>query len=120
MEIKKAIEAERVRLSGVLTDLNGQKVDIETQIAQVKLEIKAINTYETTLAGNTAKKGKRTTGITAQIIELLKAKPLNRAQILDSLNGKGNPTIEQSVSNALTNLKKKNKIIAKDGNYSCA
>lgn len=118
MDFLKAIEAERARLTQSLDDLQKQRGEIDTKISAINAELKAINAYEAAKTGKKKAAGKRSNGITTQVTTLLKTKPMTRAQILEALGAKGNKTIEQSVSNALTNLKKKNKLTAKDGVYS--
>jgi len=63
--------------------------------------------------------GKRRTGIRLEVLNIIKQNPkgIARAGILDGLSAKGDNAAEQSVSNALSALKKAGTITAKDGLY---
>jgi hypothetical protein len=66
--------------------------------------------------GAQAPTGTRRTGIRAQVLDFIKAKPgIGRAEILEKMNGKGDKSTEQSVSNALSALKKDGLILSVDG-----
>lgn len=63
--------------------------------------------------------GTRRTGIREQLLDLIKSKPegMSRAQVLDALGAKGKKNEEQSISNALANLKKSGTLALVDGTY---
>ena len=55
------------------------------------------------------------------MLELIqKSNGLTRGEILSNLNVKGDKSAEQSVSNALTALKKQNLVVSKDRKYVAA
>ena len=55
------------------------------------------------------------------MLELIhKCKGLSRGEILSTLGVKGDKSAEQSVSNALTALKKQNLVVSKDRKYIAA
>jgi hypothetical protein len=48
------------------------------------------------------------------------AKGISRGDLLEAMGLKGNKSSEQSVSNALNNLKKAGRIVSTDGKYAAA
>lgn len=61
----------------------------------------------------------RRSGVRAEVKALVKKHPgITRADILDKLDAKGEKKAEQSISNALANLKKAGEITLTDGQYS--
>ncbi|MDB5706606.1 MAG: hypothetical protein JWN66_3722 [Sphingomonas bacterium] len=66
--------------------------------------------------GTPAPTGTRRTGIRVEVLGFIKAKPgIGRAEILEKMNAKGDKSAEQSVSNALSALKKDGLIGGVDG-----
>ena len=62
--------------------------------------------------------GTRRTGIRDEVLDFVKNKAgIGRAEIIEMMNGKGVKSIEQSISNALSALKKAGTILAHDGGY---
>lgn len=63
--------------------------------------------------------GTRRTGIRNDVLDIIKKTPngINRADILATMDAKGDKSAEQSVSNALSALKKQNAVTGKDGTY---
>jgi len=63
--------------------------------------------------------GSRRSGIRQEVLATVKAQPngISRADLLDTLNAKGDTSAEQSVSNALSALKKNGSISGEDGIY---
>jgi outer membrane murein-binding lipoprotein Lpp len=118
MDIIKVMQAERDRIHTALKELNVKQEELGDQITALRQELKAIEAYESAKTGKKKVTRTRGTSVTAQIIDIVKKSPSTRAQIIEALNGKGNKSVEQSISNALSNLKKKNTLSAKDGVYT--
>ena len=119
------IEKERARLNGLRDDAAKRRSAIDEEIAEIDKELRAIVAYETARTsapkgkrGGSGKRGSRQDGI----LSLLRGKAdgLSRGDILEGLGLKGDKTGEQSVSNALGNMKKAGKIGQKDGRYMLA
>lgn len=114
------VDQERTRLNKQRDKLTKQMSDLEEQIHQVDTELAAIAAYEAAKAGKlptltTTKRttrGARTPGRRDAVLQLITTHPdgLARADILDKMGVKGDKSGEQSVSNALSALKKDNKI----------
>ena len=118
------IAKERARLKERREDITAQQKQLGEQLAALDREIEAINAYE---AVKTGRMGKATPGTRPgkrnNVLQLLEASPqgMTRGEILDTMNLKGNKSGEQSVSNALKQLKKLGKINSgDDGKYSIA
>ena len=76
--------------------------------------------YRLVLAGtDTGNPKKRRTGIRDEVLASVKAHPkgFNRADLLEAMNVKGDKSGEQSVSNALSALKRAGTITTDDGVY---
>ena len=121
------MEKEREKLNTQRADALTRRAAIDDEIATIDKELAAIAAYEAAKSGKTATPAKRTTGTKRgsrheAILSLLKEAPdgLGRADILEKLSLKGNKSGEQSISNALANMKKAGKIGAKDGRYVLA
>lgn len=62
--------------------------------------------------------GKRRTGIREEVLAMIQKNPsIGRAQLIEKMNAKGDKSAEQSVSNALSALKKAGTITADNGVY---
>ena len=131
MDFKGMIDKERERLTKLATDYQAQIADINVKLAEVETEMRAITAYEDakmpkpTIApkaprassGTRAPRGSKRD----ELIDLITKHPnLTRGDILTTLGIKGNKTQEQSVSNALANLKKAGTITADEGRYAIA
>lgn len=116
------IEKERERLGRLREDALARRATIDTEIAEIDKELAAIVAYERAKSGKaasgkgTGRRGSRQDGILALLKE--KKDGLTRGSILDALGLKGNKSGEQSISNALNNMKKAGKIDSKDGRYT--
>jgi hypothetical protein len=57
-----------------------------------------------------------------RVIDLVEANPdgLTRGQIIEKLGARGDKVWEQSISNSLANLKRRNKLVSKEGRYVLA
>ena len=118
------IEKERERLNGLRQDAVTRRSVIDDEIAEVDKELSAIAAYEKAKTGKkkTGTRAARTTGRRAELITLINGTPegLTRGDILDKLGLKGDKTGEQSISNALNNLKKAGKLAQREGRYLTA
>jgi hypothetical protein len=119
-DFKAMAEKEAERLTAAIRDAEKRRAVIDDEIAGYQREKKALVAYQNTLTGTkskaaSGKRGSRQDGIVA----VLKgnATGLSRGDILDKLGLKGNKTGEQSISNALNNMKKAGKVTAQDGKY---
>lgn len=119
------IDKERERLGKMREDALSRRSAIDTEIAAIDKELRAITAYESAKSdsprkgkGTGARRNSRQDGI----LSLLKAAPhgLGRRDLLDKLGLKGNKSGEQSISNALNNMKKAGRISSKDGKYLVA
>jgi Fe2+ or Zn2+ uptake regulation protein len=119
-----AIEQERARLTKEREALTAQQEALQQQIATIDRDLNAIAAYEAARKG-TVPKGKSnrpstSSGQRGKILELVKEHPagLTRGEILDALGAKGHKAKEQTISTALTALKKQQKLQhADDGRY---
>jgi len=116
------IAKERERLGTMRQDALARRSTIDSEIADIDKELRAITAYESAKSGS--RKGKSTRHGSRQdgVLQLLKDAPdgMSRSDILDRLGLKGNKSGEQSISNALSTMKKAGKIGAKDGRYVLA
>jgi hypothetical protein len=119
------MQQERERLNKEREKSLSKRATIDMEISVIDKELKAIDAYEAAKLGKPARvkgtgtrRGSRQDGILA----ILKDAPdgMGRADILDKLGLKGNKTGEQSISNALNNMKKAGKIGSKEGRYTLA
>jgi Fe2+ or Zn2+ uptake regulation protein len=116
------IDQERVRLNKQREDILAKQQDLKDQLAANTVELQAITAYETVKKGKPSTK-RGSDSKRERVLELLmnSANGLSRSQLLEALNLKGNKSGEQSISNALTNLKKQKRITASDdGAYRVA
>lgn len=123
MSLIKAIEDERTKLTARIDELVEQKLALDKQIEEVKSELRAIDAYVNAKQPKVKKvstRKPRGTGLRQQILDLLKTKPhgLGRSAIIDELGIRGDKGKEQSVSNTLTLLKKKDELKLNNGVYS--
>lgn len=119
------IEKERERLNGLRQDALSRRDAIDGEIEAVDIELRAISAYEEAKTGkrkNGTTRSTRTLGRRDAILALVaqNSDGISRGDILDGLGVKGNKSAEQSVSNALNNLKKANKLAQRDGKYIAA
>jgi len=119
------IAKQRDELQRKRNALTVEAARIESDIAIIDREFAAIAAYEAAKTGTVAK---ATTGtprprrgnVRDTVIAAIKAAPtgINRSDLLVQLGAKGDKAAEQSISNALANLKKAGTIDAKDGAYT--
>ncbi len=122
MNLAQAMEQERERLNMEKDILAKEMETIKTAMAGLDKELRAISAYERAKNGAVTTTAKRRTGIRSEVKALIgdNANGIDRAQILEQLNAKGNKSAEQSVSNALGALKKAGKVTSDNGVYKTA
>lgn len=119
------IEKERARLDKRREEVLARREKLDEEIAIIDKELAAIAAYEA------AKQGKPKRAATTRVprgsrqqsvVEVIAKhkKGITRGEILESLNLKGNKGGEQSVSNALSALKKARRVISKNRKYLAA
>jgi len=103
------IPKERERLHSERKALVADLETIQKKISAIDLELKAIEAYEQAKAGvprraGRARKGSKRTEILGLISK--SAEGLSRGELIDRIGVKGNKPGEQSISNALSALKR--------------
>jgi len=113
---------ERNRLNAQITDIEIRQRALQEEMALVKRELSALDAYETAKSGKTKSTKGRRASRQDGILQLLQgnAGGMTRGGILEGLGLKGNKSSEQSISNALNNMKKAGKIAVRDGKYVAA
>jgi hypothetical protein len=120
------VDKERERLRKALEDLRAKQDELQAQRATLETELEALETYEAARTGKTRKskgasrapRGSRQQSVLEFIAK--NKKGIGRGGILQAMGLKGNKAGEQSVSNALSALKKAKKVTAKEGKYFAA
>jgi DNA-binding transcriptional ArsR family regulator len=122
MDFIKAMNEERARLNTNLEELAKQKADIDAQILQVNTELKAIHAYESVKTGKpkaTRTRAPRKSGVRQAVRNLITstAGGIARADILKAMKAEDKQS-QQSISNALSSLKKQGLVTADGGIYN--
>jgi hypothetical protein len=120
------VDKERERLRRALEELRAKEEELQAQRATIETELEALETYEAARSGKTRKlkaasggpRGSRQQSVLKLVAKYKKG--IGRGDILQAMGLKGNKSGEQSVSNALSALKKAKKVTAKDGKYLAA
>jgi hypothetical protein len=87
---------------------------VEGEGSEVNTDVRRVEAKPPTRAAT----GTRRTGIRDQVLSLIKdSDGVARADIIETLGGRGNKSLEQSVSNALSALKKAGSVDAVNGVY---
>jgi hypothetical protein len=131
------IKKERARLDKARKDALANKAAVDKELDSIEQELTALDAYRQAKngpAGRTAAKrapakragadgARRATGRRGEkrqaVLNLIKQSPvgLSRGEILVQMGVKGNRSAEQSVSNALSALKKSEKVNSREGKY---
>jgi DNA-binding transcriptional ArsR family regulator len=131
------IKKERARLDKARKDALASKAAVDKELDSLERELVALDAYQQAKgapgkagagkrgAGKAAPKraARRATGRRGEkrqaVLDLIQQTPdgLSRGEILDRLGVKGDKSAEQSVSNALSALKKSEKVNSRDGKY---
>ena len=125
-DFEEFVRKEREELSRRRDELVEQKRDLDRQLQKIEQEFAAVDAYERAKKGGGAAPAgsgsRRRTGIRQNVLEVIKRhrNGIKRADILEEMSVKGDKRAEQSISNALSNLKKQGQIRLEDGAYSPA
>ena len=126
------IKKERTRLDKARKDVLAKKAVVEKELESIEQELIALDAYRQAKGGpagrTAAKRGgsngaRRATGRRGEkrqaVLNLINENPvgLSRGEILVQMGVKGNRSAEQSVSNALSALKKAEKVNSREGKY---
>ena len=120
------VQKERDELTRRRNELINQKKDLDRQIQEIEREFAAVEAYERAKKGGgaapAASGSRRRTGVRQHVLEVVQRSQggIKRADILEEMSAKGDKRAEQSVSNALSNLKKQGQIRLEDGTYKPA
>ncbi len=124
------IARERERLHGEREQVFNQQQELETKLAAINNEMRAIDAYESAKSGKpmpassgrgrgtrqgTTRRGSRREGILRIIGE--NPSGLSRGELLEKMGLRGDKSSEMSVSNALTALTKAGQVHRQDGKY---
>jgi len=131
---KSFMSRERTRLTRARDSARSRKNKLDQELSEIETELSAIEAYEQAkkkAPRKPAGRGRRPSARTGRraprgekrrsVLELIqKSNGLTRGEILATLGVKGDKSAEQSVSNALTALKKQNLVVSKDRKYVAA
>ncbi len=132
---KSFVSRERSRLTRARDSALNRKNKLDQELSEIENELSAIEAYEQAkkkaprkAAGRGGRRPSAKTGRRAprgekrrSVLELIqKSNGLTRGEILSTLGVKGDKSAEQSVSNALTALKKQNLVVSRDRKYVAA
>ena len=118
------IEKERSRLQKQRESLMEKQARLQEEVHALDKELAAIQAYDDTKRGKTTRapstgkrqrRGKRQEAVLAAIQQFPNG--ATRADLLEAMNAKGDKSAEQSVSNALTKMKKDGKLDNVEGRY---
>lgn len=131
----RAMQKERTRLNKLKESLAAKRADIDKQLGDLDRELAAIDAYTSARGGKVARKKGKAAGATRrprapreggrreQVLAVIKdGNGLGRGEILSKLGivEKENKGAAQSVSNALSALKKAGTVKAEGGKYIVA
>ena len=105
-ELLDAMDNEKKRIAEKLAELQNRKKEIDREIATLNQELRAIEAYEKARSGvkPTRKKG---SSRKSEVLKLIsESEGLNRSEVLAAMNVEQGSTEANSVSNALSTLKK--------------
>jgi hypothetical protein len=131
-DLDAAIIRQRERLTKTRNDVQGKIATLQEQLAEIDRQFAAVLAYEQTLAGKLplpALSKRRQSGKPAgrgekqaEVLRVIEQQPngMTRGGVIDAIGVKGSKSGAQSVSNALTALKKAGKIASTDGKWRAA
>jgi hypothetical protein len=134
------IKKERARLDKARKDALANKAAVDKEIASIEQELTALDAYRQAKGAPGKRTAKRApTSVSAKrgaakparraagrrgekrqaVLNLIQQNPdgLSRGEIIVQMGVKGNRSAEQSVSNALSALKKSDKVNSREGKY---
>lgn len=119
------VAKERERLTNQRKALLDKQRELARQLADVDNQFLAVEAYEAAKKGRTVTiAGPRTTRAPRgarqkAVLEHIQKAPngLTRGELIEAMGVKGDKSGEQSISNALNNMKKARRISSKEGRY---
>ena len=119
------VSQERQRLDSQITDIEIRQRALQEEMTLVKRELAALDAYEAAKSGKprraTNSRSPRVSRRDAILAAIKQhANGISRGDLLEAIGLKGDKSGEQSVSNALNNLKKAGRIVSSDGKYAVA
>ena len=124
------ITRDRERLHAEHEAIFNQQHELESKLAAINNELRAIDAYEAAKSGKAAPARQsrasrapraRSGSKREQLLQVIKdGHGLTRGEILEKMGLKGDKSGEMSVSNALTALTKANQVARRDGKYVAA
>lgn len=115
------VEAEREQLKKKRGDVVDKIKALEKELDEIDREKEAVNAYYAAKTGKRVRTGQRAPrgSRREEILGVIRGSPqgMKRAEILEALGVKGDKSGEQSVSNALSSMKKSGAVVVEDGNY---
>src|SRR5258708_21869233 len=131
-DLDAAITRQRERLTKTRNDVQGKIAELQVQLAEIDRQFAAVLAYEQTMASKLpvpvlskrqrsakpAGRGKKQ----AEVLHVIEQQPngMTRGEVIDAIGVKGSKSGAQSVSNALTALKKAGKGASADGKWQRA
>ena len=131
-ELDAAITRQRERLTKTRNDVQGKIAKLQGQLAEIDRSFAAVLAYEQTLAGKlpvpALSKRQRSAKPAGrgekqeEVLRVIEQQPsgMTRGEVIAAIGVKGSKSGAQSVSNALTALKKAGKIASTDGKWQVA
>jgi hypothetical protein len=122
-DFQELINKERDRLTKQREDALARRAKIDDELKSIDRELAAIAAYEAARSAKTAKRkpGARAARGTVQtsVLEIIQKVPqgIARGDIVATMGTGATKASEQSISNALSALKKAGRITSKDGKY---
>jgi hypothetical protein len=122
------IQQERERLSKAKEVALAKKQEAEDELSALEIDFAAVAAYESAKKGKPAKadekkqRAPRQTGKRNEVLKLVEQYPqgVTAGELKDKLGIRGDKQGEQSLSNALSALKKSGQLIQEDGKYKAA
>lgn len=126
------IKKERARLDKARKEALANKAAVDKEVASLEMELSALDAYQQAKGAPVRRAStKRASGKAPRrpggrrgekrqaVLDLIQKNPvgLSRGEILSQMGVKGNRSAEQSVSNALSALKKSAKVNSREGKY---
>jgi len=120
LSLHELMEQERKRLNDRRSELQKQLKELQGEIEKVDNEIAAIDTYKAAKEGKTPQTQKRTrrSGVRDTILSTIKQSQegYTRAELIEQMEAH-DKSAQQSISNALSSLKKQGKVTQQNGRY---
>jgi hypothetical protein len=127
-EVRKYIDTVRARMTKELATITSQLEELAARRAAAERELAALDAYEAARLGKaptkrSAKGNRQPRGsVQTTVLEIIQKIPagISRGDIIATVGSTGSKASEQSISSALSALKKAGRITSKDGKYVAA